>query len=60
MASQIEEIERKKLAENERFKGNECMKSKDFADAIKCYSRSIEMHPNDPATFSNRALAYLK
>ena len=26
----IEEIERKKQAENERLKGNECMKAKDY------------------------------
>ncbi len=27
---QIEEIEKKKQAENERLKGNECMKAKEF------------------------------
>ena len=28
--AQIEEIEKKKLAENERLKGNECMKAKEY------------------------------
>lgn len=57
---QIEEIEKKKLSENERLKGNECMRAKEFQDAIKCYSRSLDHFPEDAATFSNRALAYLK
>jgi tetratricopeptide (TPR) repeat protein len=48
------------MAENERLKGNESMKSSDFKDAIKCYSKSLELYRDDPATFSNRALAYLK
>lgn len=58
--NQVEEIEKRKMAENERFKGNEWMKGKEFQEAIKCYSRSLEHYPNDAATFSNRALAYLK
>lgn len=59
-ASVIEEFEKKKAAENERLKGNECMKAKEYVDAIKCYSRALELHPDDSATFSNRALAHLK
>lgn len=35
------------------------MASKDYQDAIQCYSKSLEYYPNDPATYSNRALAYL-
>ena len=60
MNAQIEEIERKKLSENERMKGNECMKAKDFQDAITCYGRALDLNPDDAATFSNRAMAYLK
>lgn len=56
----MEDFERVKLAENERLKGNESMKCKDFADAIACYTRSLEHLSSDPATYSNRALAYLK
>ena len=48
------------MAENERLKGNEFMKVKEYQDAINCYSKSLEYLPTDPATFSNRALAYLK
>jgi tetratricopeptide (TPR) repeat protein len=36
------------------------MKSKDYEDAIRCYARAIEILPTDAATYSNRALAYLK
>ena len=53
-------LEQKHLAENERLKGNECMKSKDFQDAIDCYTKAIEICSTDAATYSNRALAYLK
>jgi len=42
------------------MKGNECMKAKDYQDAILCYGRAIDLNPTDPATFSNRAMAYLK
>jgi tetratricopeptide (TPR) repeat protein len=52
--------ENKKLAENERLKGNECMKAKSYDESIKCYSRSLELDPNQPYTFSNRAMTYLK
>jgi serine/threonine-protein phosphatase 5 len=58
--AQIEEIEKRKLSENERMKGNECMKAKDYQDAITCYGRALELNPADAATFSNRAMAYLK
>lgn len=36
------------------------MHSKDYKEAIDCYTKSISMFPNDPATFSNRAMAHLK
>ncbi|XP_074294462.1 putative F-box/kelch-repeat protein At4g22430 [Silene latifolia] len=39
--------------------GNECFKSRDFTEAIECYSKSIDLSPNT-ATFANRAMAYLK
>jgi hypothetical protein len=39
--SAIEEVEKKSRAADERLKGNECMKSKDYGEAIDCYTRSI-------------------
>lgn len=56
----IEEIEKKKQSENERLKGNEYMKNKEFQDAIECYGKAIDLCPTDAATFSNRAMAHLK
>ena len=55
-----EELEKKKVAENERLKGNECMKSRDYNEALVCYSKSIELHPDEAATYSNRAMSYIK
>ena len=36
------------------------MKAKDYQDAIICYGRALDLNPGDAATFSNRAMAYLK
>jgi tetratricopeptide (TPR) repeat protein len=54
------QLEKKRLAEEKRFMGNESMKSKDYDDAIDHYTRSIELCPEEPASYSNRAMAYLQ
>lgn len=36
------------------------MKSKDYDDAIAHYTKSLEFFPNEAATYSNRAMAYLQ
>jgi tetratricopeptide (TPR) repeat protein len=36
------------------------MKSKEFDSAVACYTKSIDMNPSDAASYSNRAMAYLK
>lgn len=54
------QIEKKRIAEEQRFMGNESMKSKDYDDAIVHYSKSLELDPNEPATYSNRAMAHLQ
>lgn len=48
------------MAEKERIKGNEAIKSKDFDEAISYYTRSIEFDPKMFQSYGNRALAYLK
>ena len=53
-------MEKQRLAENERLKGNECVKAKSYAEAVGCYTRSLELDPEQPFTYSNRAMAYLK
>jgi tetratricopeptide (TPR) repeat protein len=55
-----EEVENKNLAANERLKGNEFIKAKDFKEAIQSYSRSIELDSEEAASYSNRAMAHLK
>jgi tetratricopeptide (TPR) repeat protein len=49
-----------KVAENERNKGNEAIKSKDYNESIKYYSNSIKLDPSMYQSYGNRALAYLK
>lgn len=56
----MQELEKKNIAINERMKGNELMKSKDYAEAVKCYARSLELNPDEPFTFANKAMAHLK
>lgn len=36
------------------------MKSKDYPSAITAYTRSLDLNPNESATYANRAMAYLK
>lgn len=48
------------MAENERLKGNEYMKSKDYKEAANSYTKSIDLDGNQAFTFANRAMAYLK
>ena len=56
----MQKIEKAKLAENERVKGNECVKAKDYKEAVTCYTRSIELDDTEAFSFANRAMAYLK
>jgi tetratricopeptide (TPR) repeat protein len=53
-------LEKKKAAENEKIKGNEHMKTKEFDEALKCYNNSIKLDSDEATTFCNRALAYIK
>lgn len=36
------------------------MASKEYKEAVECYTKSIDMYPTDAATYSNRALAHLR
>lgn len=56
----VSEVEQKRSADNERFKGNELMKSKEYDLAVSCYTKSIEINPMEAASYSNRAMAFLK
>ena len=56
----VQEIQNKKMAEQDRMKGNEAVKSKDYSEAVYHYTNSINLDPNEPFTYANRAMAYLK
>ena len=40
-------------------KGNAHLKAYEFDQAIECYSKAIELDPNDHVFYSNRSAAYL-
>lgn len=56
----VPEAHRRHLADCEKEKGNESFYAKDYEEAEAYYSRSIHYRPEDPSTWSNRALARLK
>ena len=57
---EIIKLERKQEANNEKIKGNELMKTKEYDEAIKHYTKSIRLDEFEPTTYANRALAYIK
>lgn len=52
--------EQKKEAEDCKNKGNFHMKHSEFCEAVKEYSKAIELNPNNAVYFCNRAAAYSK
>lgn len=36
------------------------MKAKSFDEAVQCYTRSLELDPDQPFTYANRSMAYLR
>lgn len=57
---EVVKLMRKKEAENEKIKGNELMKTKEYDEAIRYYTNSIKIDEYEPTTYCNRALAYIK
>ena len=51
--------EKKYKALNEKNKGNEAFRSKDFSEAKGYYTTSLNLF-EDPKVYSNRAAVYLK
>ena len=59
--SQVAEAyEKKQAAEHARLKGNECVKAKEYSEAVASYTRSLALDGDEPYTYANRAMAYLK
>lgn len=44
----------------EKNKGNEFFKAKDWPNAIEHYNKAIELNPNEPSFYTNRAQAHIK
>ncbi|XP_039256082.2 sperm-associated antigen 1-like [Styela clava] len=51
---------RRELFEKLKAEGNEHVKKGDYSSAIDCYTRCIKMCPKEPASYTNRALCFLK
>ena len=51
---------RESLEDEERVRGNEAYKNRDFDLAIKSYTRCLGYNMKSVVAFSNRAMAYLK
>lgn len=47
------------FSENEKYKGNDCLRSQEFDQALYHYTTSLKLLPTS-AVYNNRALAYLK
>ena len=39
-------------------KGNKFVQERQYAEALNCYSKAIELDPNDPILYSNRSAMY--
>jgi tetratricopeptide (TPR) repeat protein len=60
-SSKIEdEAYRVRVSEREKQKGNEFYKVGDLEEAIRYYTRSIDMAPTNHILYANRAMGYLK
>ncbi|CAD7014409.1 unnamed protein product [Ceratitis capitata] len=52
--------EKRKRANEVKDRGNKCVKLGEYEKAIYEYTTAIDIFPEDPVFFSNRALCYLK
>ncbi len=47
------------LAENKKEEGNNLYKTKKYHEALGCYSQAIELCPENPAFYGNRAACHM-
>lgn len=40
--------------------GNECVKAQKYTEAVECYNKSLKIKRDEPFTYANRAMAFLK
>lgn len=53
-------VEKQRIAESLKIKGNELLKENKVSNALQMYTNSIEYYPNESTTYCNRALCYIK
>lgn len=58
-ADKLDKARKRASAENAKNKGNECMKSKEYNEAIEHYQKAITLDPTHHLVFGNLAQAYL-
>lgn len=51
--------QRKTFAENEKVKGNDCMRAHEYSEAVDYYTKSLALY-HTSTVLNNRALSYLK
>lgn len=59
LTSELIDTDDRRLAEEEKDKGNAAYNAKDFDKAIEHYSKAIELDPNNIVYLLNRAAVYL-
>ena len=52
-------IKNMSTAKEWKDKGNSLVKEKKYKEALDCYSKAIELDPNDPILYSNRSAMHL-
>lgn len=46
-------------AENAKAKGNDHFKKKNFNEALNLYEEAIQLNPNEPLYYNNKAAVYI-
>jgi tetratricopeptide (TPR) repeat protein len=57
--TKLESSRKRALAESEKNKGNECMKAKEYPEAIEHYQKAVSLDPSHFMVYGNLAQAYL-
>ena len=55
-----QKVEVKDPAEIAKNKGNDLFKKKQFNDALNYYEEAIQLNPNEPLYYNNKAAAYIE
>ena len=53
-------VERKWVASQEKEKGNEFFKTKEYPNAVRCYNLAVALEPNNAVHYANRATCFIR